>query len=783
MTQTIVITSGKDGVGKTNISVNTALEISRQNFKTCLFDADLGLTKTGIISGLQPEYTLDDFIFEDKKLDEIILHSSKGIDIIPGSSDIGKTAQLSKETISDIISSFSQIESYDYFIIDTSSGISSCLIAFCLASSEIILVITSEATSLTEAYLLLKVLSLNGCRGTVKIIVNKCPSIPISERAYFRFETVVNKRLNIELILAGIILNDPNIAVAAREQKPLLALYPNSIASQCIRAMVSTLLENDPKVKRHTDFSEFWQHYFDFIQSDLLLTTTQPGNDTVESSLPEADHHQDVRLYFPSGPNTGLLLQKPVIPFSHSDGILNPLKLTSPAPLLLKSLELQARGELSKEELLKIFSSDPTLMVRALQMFSSSCTNESNRVTGFSQIFQKLGTEVLSNLLTTASIQRALTDQVITDNRFLSAFWHHSYKSALLAEQIAETIHYPYPEQAFLAGLIHDIGRLALQTEYPQVYAQFPYTLRDQAIVLETERLIFGQTHAQIGAKALRASRLDSFIVDAVQYHTEPDLRIKTGFELVKIIFIACRLTQFPQENMEHISDMGESLFGLTQDQLLTAARTADKKLVQISEHFHIPHNEKPKNSAAEKIEAHLRLQAIDCSILQGALPGTAASQKIPQIIRLVHQGLDILFGIKPVICLITDSQQSSLQAVGYPNCFGWEILSDIILSLESGNSLIVESFTAPGLKFAMNAETDAPLSLADEQIIRILGSQILVCVPIAAQAGRKGVIVFSIKKEELPNIQKQQERLEQFGARTANTLFASAQVFKGRKV
>ncbi len=215
MTKTIVITSGKGGVGKTTISVNTALEISRRNFLTCLFDADLGLANVDILLGLQPENTLDDVIFGDKELDEIILHPEIGIEIIPGSSGIQKMANLGEDKIADLISSFSQLPDYDYFLIDTSSGISRSVIAFCLASSETILIITSEATSLTDAYALLKVMSANAYKGSVKILVNKCPSVPISRRTYLRFKSVVDKHLDIEIAPAGIVLHDPNIETAS----------------------------------------------------------------------------------------------------------------------------------------------------------------------------------------------------------------------------------------------------------------------------------------------------------------------------------------------------------------------------------------------------------------------------------------------------------------------------------------------------------------------------------------------------------------------------------------
>jgi len=767
VTRTIIITSGKDGVGKTNICINTALEISHQNFRICLFDANLGLAKANILSGLQPDHNLDNFIFGDKRLDEIILHSSRDIDILPGSSDIEKIAHLGKKKIPALISSFSQLTSYDYFIIDTSSGISKSLIAFCLSSTETFLVITSEATSLTEAYLLLRVMSLNGYRGTVRIIVNKCPSIPISKRTYLRFETVVNKRLNMKMDLAGIILNDPNIEAAAKNHKALLTLFPNSIASQCIRAMVSTLLENNTEAESRTDFGRFWQHYFDFIQSDLVLTADPIENGTTESSLPSAVHH-NVREYSSAR----------IIPFAHSGGTINSLKLASPVTLLSKSFELQTKGELSQKELLKIFSSDPALMVRAMQMFGSSRTSGSNRITRMSQIFKNLGKEALSNLLATASMQRALTDQIVPDNHFLNSFWHHSYKSALLAEQLAKTIDYPYPEEAFLAGLIHDIGRLALQSEYPQVYAQFPHTLRDREIVIETEKLVFGRTHAQIGAEALQVYRLNSFIIDAVHYHTESELRIKTGFDLVKIVFIACRSTPSSQENIKYISELGASLFGLKPYQLAAAIETADEKLTEIADYFHIPPAEETGNSDTENTQAHLRLQAVDYSILQSALPSPVSVKETPQAIRLIHQGLDILFGFKPAFCFIPDERQSSLQVVGYPDCFEEEILSDILISLHSENSLIVEAFTSSELQISTDSN---PLSLADEQITRILGSQILVSVPMVARAVTKGVIVFGIKKEELPAIYKQQKRLQQFGARSANTLFAAEQFLKAK--
>ena len=776
MTKTIVITSGKGGVGKTNISVNTALEISRRNFLTCLFDADLGLANVDILLGLQPENTLDDVIFGDKELDEIILHPEIGIEIIPGSSGIEKMANLGEDKISALISSFSQLPDYDYFLIDTSSGISRSVIAFCLASSETILIITSEATSLTDAYALLKVMSANAYKGTVKILVNKCPSVPVSRRTYLRFKSVVDKHLDIVIAPAGIVLNDPNIESAIRRQEPVLTLYPNSIGSQCIRAMVSILLENSDGEESQTDFTHFWQRYFDFVQTDLLLPDNIQGNDTSEP-LQSAEDQEDISFSSLSTPDTQPdESNDSFAPFSHSSGIIDPLSLPSPTTLLSKSLELQSQGELSKDELLEIFSSDPALMAKAMQMFCAPGTVDSNRVTKMHQIMNGLGAEVLSNLIITASMQKALIDPATPDTSFVNSFWYHSYKSAVLAEQIAKTMDYPYPEEAFLAGLIHDIGRLALQTNYPEPYAESSHTFHHEQLLLEAEAHTFGRSHAEIGAESFRAWNLNSFIADAAQYHLESDSRIKTAFDLVKIVFVATRMTQSGQEDSTELSSLADPVLGLTPAQLLTCNKTADRKVQQVADHFNITLPQVLGKDKVEEVRASFRRQAVDYSILLGVLPGHVLAKELPGIIQQIHQGLDILFEIKHALCFIPDIKQSVLQAVGYPDCFAWKILSDIFISLESGKSLIIEAFTTSEIKNSLDSKEDYVLSLADEQIIRILKSDGLVCVPMITRGVTRGVIVFGIQKEGLTNLRKQLNRLKQFGARSARNISGSEQ-------
>jgi flagellar biosynthesis protein FlhG len=151
MSRIITVTSGKGGVGKTNISVNMALYLASQKYRVCLFDADMGLANIDILLGLYPEYTLEDVLTREKRLQDVIIRDYSGIDIIPGSSGVRKMADPEPGEIDFLMDALSELQDYDFFFFDTSAGISKNVISFCMASPEIILVVTPEPTSWTDA--------------------------------------------------------------------------------------------------------------------------------------------------------------------------------------------------------------------------------------------------------------------------------------------------------------------------------------------------------------------------------------------------------------------------------------------------------------------------------------------------------------------------------------------------------------------------------------------------------------------------------------------------------
>jgi len=276
MARMICITSGKGGVGKTNISVNLALFIARLGYRVCLFDADLGLANVNILLGIYPEHTIEDVIAGQKQFEEILVQNCQGIDIVPGASGVEKLTNVPKEQLEKLIDAFTTLNKYDFVIFDTSAGISKNVISFCMASPEVMLVVTPEPTSLTDGYALLKILSLNGFKGSVSVIVNQINNLEKSQLLFNRFRDVVQKYLPIKILPAGTVLKDPHVRDAVNEQKPFISTWPDAKASKCIKNIARYLTQQQLWDRVNEPAETFWERWVELMDGPLILNGVKP---------------------------------------------------------------------------------------------------------------------------------------------------------------------------------------------------------------------------------------------------------------------------------------------------------------------------------------------------------------------------------------------------------------------------------------------------------------------------------------------------------------------------
>jgi flagellar biosynthesis protein FlhG len=236
--RTIAVTSGKGGVGKTNLACNIAIQLAKSGEKTLLLDADLGLSSVDTILGFLPEKTLYDALFRAVPISEIVTLGPAGVSIITGGSGILELAHLSDRRREQFIGDLRQLEAIaDWLIIDTGAGLGKTVMAFIKAANEVMVVTTPEPTAITDAYAMVKVASARNRAARLGIVVNMVSSQKEAQAVFSRISSVSRQFLSFNVHSLGFVPYDTSVSQAVRAQTPLLQAFPDSPAARAIAAV------------------------------------------------------------------------------------------------------------------------------------------------------------------------------------------------------------------------------------------------------------------------------------------------------------------------------------------------------------------------------------------------------------------------------------------------------------------------------------------------------------------------------------------------------------------
>ncbi len=249
----ITVTSGKGGVGKSSISVNLAIALSRLGNRVVILDADFGLANVEVMLGIRPQYNLADLMFRGKGLSDIITEGPENIGFISGGSGIQELANLTRDQIVFLIQKLVELdERADIIIVDTGAGISDSVLEFVAASSEVLLVATPEPTSITDAYALLKTLNrktdVSLEETVIKVIANRVDSHEDGKELFDKLSLVVGKFLNLKLEFLGSVPQDTSVTKAVMKQKPAVMLYPNTNFATSLTSFAHSLSDHTDEV-------------------------------------------------------------------------------------------------------------------------------------------------------------------------------------------------------------------------------------------------------------------------------------------------------------------------------------------------------------------------------------------------------------------------------------------------------------------------------------------------------------------------------------------------------
>jgi len=242
-TRIIAVSSGKGGVGKTNIAINLALAYAELGKKVTVMDADLGLANVNVVLGVIPKYNLYHLIRKQKKMKEIIMDTNYGIKIVAGASGFSKIANLSEEERNRFIQELNELSNSDVIIVDTGAGVSNNVISFIAAADDVIIVTTPEPTAITDAYGIIKIIAteIDNIDLGLKLVVNRVNSVVEGKKVANRVINIAGHFLNLKVDYLGFVYNDKLVQNAVIKQRPFFNIDPNSKASICIKHIVGRL--------------------------------------------------------------------------------------------------------------------------------------------------------------------------------------------------------------------------------------------------------------------------------------------------------------------------------------------------------------------------------------------------------------------------------------------------------------------------------------------------------------------------------------------------------------
>ncbi|MBK9440402.1 MAG: HDOD domain-containing protein [Comamonadaceae bacterium] len=445
--------------------------------------------------------------------------------------------------------------------------------------------------------------------------------------------------------------------------------------------------------------------------------------------------------------------------------------------ILLKLLELCQDEESGMAELAKLIANDAGITARVMQVANSAAYQRSGRKVSLLQALNTLGADLIKTLVISESVFKTFNGFPHTAGTDLRSFWKHALTAAVVARDLARSMNYAQVEEAYLAGLLHDVGRLALLAAAPDVY-HVNFQSPDNETLCAHEQRALHISHAEAGAWLIERWGMDSFLADSVLYHHEASERLETAHPLIRLVHLAHLLSDQPRDTP--LASGTGTICQLSDGQLTVICQSAEGQVMKAAEYLGIDLSGLDEMAFAEPVASPLpaaspvqqRLnEEIRNRALTAELGQVFARQKDDtQLLDSVRQNARVLFDLDDTAVFLMHGSSQTLVGVSVGE--QRQRLADFSVSLAGGGGL-AESVLQRSLVFL--ARDRGALNLAEDQLLRIFGSPCLVCLPLATNTRCLGMLLAGIEPWRVADLKRQERFLLGFGAQAAAALAASA--------
>jgi putative nucleotidyltransferase with HDIG domain len=455
---------------------------------------------------------------------------------------------------------------------------------------------------------------------------------------------------------------------------------------------------------------------------------------------------------------------------------LESIRLPTMPQVLLKLMQQCQDENAGMSDLARLIAQDPGLASTLLSAAHSSAYHRSGgRKPSIEQALMALGTDMVKTLVISESVFQMLNEFSRPGAIDLRGFWKHSLSTAVMARAIAQRMQHVHVEEAYLAGLLHDVGRLALLAAAPQEYA-FNFHASDDAKLCWVEQRTLQITHAEAGAWLVQRWRLDSFLADSIQYHHEPTERLANAHPLIRIVSLA-HLMSTPDADEATLSEAGQ-LCAMSLEDIAELRRNTASEIekaaamldIDIAGADDIPSRaaHMPAQSYAgpgaiqDQFSEEMRNMVLATSI--GRTLGRQTDQA--GLLETLTRSATILFGFDESIVLLTERQERRMK--GMPGEGQPQRLAEFSVSLQPGGRIANAALN--GRLNVIRRHGDM-LDLLEEQLLGMLSSECLVCLPLADKGECVGMLIGSTGEARAAELQARERLLLTFGVQGAKAL------------
>ncbi|MGV7210863.1 HDOD domain-containing protein [Oxalobacteraceae bacterium A2-2] len=455
-------------------------------------------------------------------------------------------------------------------------------------------------------------------------------------------------------------------------------------------------------------------------------------------------------------------------------------RLPAMPQILIKLIEHLQADDAGMPELAALIAKDAAMTSKILTVANSSAYHR-NRAVGLEQCLVSLGTDMIKTLVISESVFQTFNSFPHSGSTDLRLFWKSSLTTAVIARDLARKMNYPHVEEAYLAGLLHNVGRLALLATAPKEYAVNFMACDDEALCAVEQRTL-QITHSEAGAWLIERWHLDSFLADSVLYHHEPVARLESAHPLIRLVRAAHLLCYHRKDDEGDAHDQvvadAARLVGMDEDALTTIMNNADRQVEKSAAYLgidiagadeivappaYVP--PPPVDPVQQRLSEEVRNM-----VLVSEMGQTFSRQQGESgLLEAMTRSARILFDFESAVLLLENPTGHAL--VGVPTGENQQRLAEFSIPLAKGGPV---AQAAVERKLAYLGRATPGLGLAEEQLLRLIGSDSAVCLPLVANQRCFGLLVGGAGAWQMAGYQKRERFLQSFGNQAASALETS---------